>query len=87
MNTLVDVGGGVRETFDLSRLTTEESVEVRSDFVGLSSTKGMALSTSGLNDAKTRQHFLLVYSWVWRCCGMRQGHTLKIEAPLLASPI
>jgi hypothetical protein len=47
-NTLVDVGGGVRETVDLTGLSAKETVKVRSDLVGLSGTKGVALSTSGL---------------------------------------
>jgi hypothetical protein len=47
-NALVDVGGGVGETLDLTRLSSEKTVEVRSDLVGLSGTEGVALSTSGL---------------------------------------
>jgi len=34
-NTLVNVGGSVRETLDLSRLSSEKTVEVGSDLVGL----------------------------------------------------
>lgn len=37
-NTLVDVGGSVRETLDLTRLSSEKTVEIRSDLVGLSGT-------------------------------------------------
>jgi hypothetical protein len=37
-NTLVDVGGSVRETLDLSRLSSEKTVEVGSDLVGLTGT-------------------------------------------------
>jgi hypothetical protein len=37
-NALVDVGGGVRETVDLTGLSAKETVKVRSDLVGLSGT-------------------------------------------------
>jgi hypothetical protein len=37
-NTLVNVGGSVRETLDLSRLSSEKTVEVGSDLVGLTGT-------------------------------------------------
>jgi hypothetical protein len=47
-NALVDVGGGVGETLDLTGLSSEKAVEVRSDLVGLAGTEGVALSASGL---------------------------------------
>lgn len=47
-NTLVDVGGGVRETLSLAGLSANETVKVRADLVGLTSTKGVTLSASGL---------------------------------------
>ena len=37
-NTLVDVGGSVRETLNLSRLSSEKTVEVGSDLVGFTGT-------------------------------------------------
>jgi len=37
-NTLVDVGGGVRETFNLTGLSAKETVEIGSDLVGLTGT-------------------------------------------------
>jgi hypothetical protein len=47
-NALVDVGGGVGETLDLTGLSSEKTVEVRSNLVGLAGTEGVALSASGL---------------------------------------
>jgi hypothetical protein len=47
-NALVDVGGGVGETLDLTGLSSEKTVEVRADLVGLAGTEGVALGTSGL---------------------------------------
>jgi hypothetical protein len=47
-NALVDVGGGVGETLDLTGLSSEKAVEVRSDLVRLAGTEGVALSASGL---------------------------------------
>jgi hypothetical protein len=52
-DTLVNVGGGVRETVDLTRLSAEETVQCRSDLVGTSSFNGVALSTSGLEETGT----------------------------------
>ena len=37
-DTLVNVGGGVRETFDLTRLSAKETVEIGSNLVGLTGT-------------------------------------------------
>lgn len=47
-NTLVDVGGGVRETLSLTGLSANETVKVRADLVGLTGTKSVTLSASGL---------------------------------------
>jgi hypothetical protein len=49
-NTLVNVGGSVREAIDLSRLSAKETVQSGSNLVGTSSFNGVALSTSGLEE-------------------------------------
>jgi hypothetical protein len=48
LNTLVDVGSGVRETLGLTGLSAKDTVQVGSDLVGSSSLESVALSTSGL---------------------------------------
>ena len=53
-DTLVDVGGGVRETLGLTGLSAKDTVEVGSDLVGLSRTEGVALSTSGLRVSSSK---------------------------------
>lgn len=52
-NALVDVGGSVRETLGLTGLSANETVEVRANLVRFTSTKGVTLGASGLEDTST----------------------------------
>lgn len=52
-NTLLLVGFGVRETFSLTRLSAEDTVQVRTNLVGTTLFGGVALSTSSLEEVGT----------------------------------
>lgn len=52
-NALLLVGIGVGETFYLSRLTSEQAVQVRTDLIRAAGLEGVALSAAGLEKVRT----------------------------------
>jgi len=64
MHGLLDVGLSVCEAISLARLTSKDSVKIGSNFVGLASGEGMALSAPCLEETGT----LLSITWCeWHC--------------------
>jgi len=69
----------VREAFDLTGLTAEETVQIRSDFVSFAGFEVMALSASSLAMVRCPSYMSKA------CQGLQQ--TLKRLAPFLESPV
>ena len=52
-DALVDVGSGVAEAFSFSGMSAKDTVEVGADFVAFTSSEGVALRTTGLEEGST----------------------------------